>query len=136
MILIGGRIEPAWVPLAEIININRDAVALTGEPHAIISQERLEGGYFRAAQYWYYGEDDIVVLAVKVLFGIARAHGFEQGNKRTGFTAAVMFLALNGYDLVAPDGDDLGELVRLVVGGNLGEESFTETIRPHVVPRP
>jgi prophage maintenance system killer protein len=32
-----------------------------------------------------YGEEDIVVLAVKLLAALAQAHAFKQGNKRTSF---------------------------------------------------
>jgi death-on-curing protein len=128
------RVEPVWVPLKEIININRSAVELTAEQHAIISVGRLLGGYHRAQNHWHYGEDDIVTLAVVLLFGIAEAHGFEQGNKRTGFTAAVMFLALNGYILLAHDSEELGKLVRLVIVGKLSKEAFAEIIRPHISP--
>ncbi|MDP9811703.1 death-on-curing protein [Rhizobium tibeticum] len=35
---------------------------------------------------------------------IARAHPFEQGNKRTGFDGGFIFLRTNGYDIV-PEAD-------------------------------
>jgi prophage maintenance system killer protein len=46
-------------------------------------------------------------------FGIAMAHGFEQGNQRTGLTAAAMFLSMNGYELA--DSEEMGGLVREVI---------------------
>jgi prophage maintenance system killer protein len=66
--------------------------------------------------------------------GSQGAHGFEQGNKRTGFEAALMFLSLNGYSFVAPDMDELGKLVEKVIERELSQEEFTEIIRPFVVP--
>jgi prophage maintenance system killer protein len=35
--------------------------------------------------------------------GIARAHAFEQGNKRTAFAAMRLFLLANGYDTAFDD---------------------------------
>jgi death on curing protein len=126
----GGRVEPAWLSLERIIVINQRAVQVTGERHAIIERTRLEGGYNRPQNRWHYGEDDIVVLAVQLLFGVANAHGFEQGNKRTGFTASVIFLAMNGYNIVAEDTSYCGKLVKRVVAKSLTQEKFIEIVRP------
>jgi len=50
-----------------------------------------------------YGEEDIVVLAVRLLAGLAQAHAFEQGNKRTSFVAMNEFLMINGHELAIDD---------------------------------
>lgn len=124
--------EPKWLPLEEVVEINREAVAVTGEPFQILNKGLLESACYRPVNAWSYGEGDIVALACSLLFGIARNHAFQQGNKRTGFTAAVMFLNINGLDLVAPDSEDLAELVLSVVTGQRSEIQFVEIIRPFV----
>jgi prophage maintenance system killer protein len=43
-----------------------------------------------------------------------------------------MFLHTNGYLLTARDSDQLGELVRRVIIGEIPEDRFTETLRPFV----
>lgn len=48
----------------------------------------------RPQNAFVYGEEDIVVLAVRLLAGLAQAHAFEQGNKRTSFVAMNEFLRL------------------------------------------
>ena len=40
-----------------------------------------------------YGQPDAADLAAAYGFGISRNHAFIDGNKRTGFVAAAMFLA-------------------------------------------
>jgi death-on-curing protein len=52
----------------------------------------LESALARARNAFAYGEEDIVVLAVSLMAGVARAHAFEQGNKRTAFAAMRLFL--------------------------------------------
>ena len=47
--------------------------------------------------HWEYGEDDMLTLAIILLVGIARNHAFLQGNKRTAFISAEVFLNVNGY---------------------------------------
>ncbi|HEX2134598.1 MAG TPA: type II toxin-antitoxin system death-on-curing family toxin [Microvirga sp.] len=128
------RNEPRWLPLEEIVEVNRDLVALTGEPFFVRDRGLLESACAKPRNRWGYGEDDIVALAVALLFGIARNHPFGQGNKRTGFTAAVMFLRINGYDLTAADSQELGKSVEDIINNIVSEERFTEMLRPFVVP--
>jgi prophage maintenance system killer protein len=69
-----------WLNAAEIIEINRLVVAETGEPHQILSLTSLEGAVARPALLHDYGGQDIPALAVRMLFAIAAAHAFLQGN--------------------------------------------------------
>ena len=70
-----------------------------------------------------------------MLSGIAQNHCFEQGNKRTAFIAAVMFLKANGYNLTVPDGEvPLGRWIERVITKGLTMEQFTDLIRPFVKP--
>ena len=46
-----------------------------------------------------YGEPDAADLAAAYAFGIARNHPFIDGNKRTAWVVARLFLALNGVSL-------------------------------------
>ena len=127
--------DPNWLPLEEVLEINREAVAKTGEAYLLRDQGLLESALAKPLNHYHYnGVDDIVVLAVVLLTGIAQNHCFEQGNKRTAFTAAVMFLLANGYQLVAADSEGLGEFVTKLVAGETSVDSFTETLRRFVTP--
>jgi death-on-curing protein len=82
-----------------------------------------------------YGEEDLVVVAVRPLAGIARAHAFAQGNKRTCFVAMVLFLNGNGYDLAVEDSAAWADTIIALVEHRIAEEDFVRVIRPFVVPR-
>ncbi|HMA51675.1 MAG TPA: type II toxin-antitoxin system death-on-curing family toxin [Magnetospirillaceae bacterium] len=47
-----------------------------------------------------YGEPDWADLAVAYAFGFCRNHGFVDGNKRTAWVAARLFIRLNGVEVV------------------------------------
>jgi death on curing protein len=126
--------EPIWLSVETVIEINRAAVALTGEPHFLRDRGLLESALARPQNSFAYGEEDIVVLAVRLLAGIAQAHAFVQGNKRTSFIAVVQFLNPNGYDLAIDDTTEWAERVIAVVEHRTGEEEFVRAIRPFVVP--
>lgn len=54
----------------------------------------------RAEQYHYYESvNDIIELTAIYIIGIAKAHAFPDGNKRTSFLSTTYFLDMNGYVL-------------------------------------
>lgn len=82
-----------------------------------------------------YGEDDLVVLAVRLLAGIAQAHAFEQGNKRTSFVAMNEFLMINGHELAIDDTPRWADEVIALVEHRSTEDDFVRAIRPFIVVR-
>ena len=128
------RSEPLWLPPGEVSAINRREVQTTGEPHALLNASLLESACAKPLNRWYYeAEEDLVILAVCLLFGIARNHPFQQGNKRTGFVAALMFLNFNDLDLAIPDSDSLADAVSSVIERRTTEKEFADLLRPYVV---
>jgi death on curing protein len=73
------------------------------------------------------------VLAVALMAGIARAHAFEQGNKRTAFGALRLFLRANGYDSAFDDTIGWAEEIIALVERRASEEDFVPRVRPFVV---
>ena len=128
--------EPQWLPTEAVIDINHMVVAATREPHFLRDRGLLEGALARPQNAFAYGEEDIVVLAVRLMSGLAQVHPFEQGNKRTAFVAMVQFLNANGCDLAIEDTPSWAdEIIRLVEHCST-EEDFTRAIRPFIVPSP
>jgi death on curing protein len=117
--------EPRWLEPEIVININRREVAETGEPFAVLDEGALDMALWKPKNlYFYEGEDNAAVLATALLFGIARNHPFQQGNKRTALTAAVLFLRLNGYRMVVPDGNEFADIIIKVITGEASEDVF------------
>jgi death on curing protein len=96
---------------------DQHAVAKTKEPFYIRELGALEGAWARPINYWSHGERDISILAAVLMLGIAQSHPFLQGNKRTGFTAAGLFLQSNGYDITCPPDRATGKFIRRAVIG-------------------
>jgi death on curing protein len=128
--------EPRWLPIEAVVGINQSVVAITGEPHFLRDRGLLESALARSPNAFAYGEEDIVVLAVRLMAGLAQAHAFEQGNKRTAFVAMVQFLNTNGYDLAIEDSSSWADVVIDLVEHRSTEGDFVRAIRPFVVPRP
>jgi death on curing protein len=93
----------------------------------------LDSAMARPQNAFAYSEEDIVALAVRLLAGLAQAHAFEQGNKRTCFVAMTEFLMINGYDLAIDDTARWADEVIALVEHQSTEEDFVRAIRPFVV---
>lgn len=126
--------EPVWLSADLVTEFNEITVAETGEPFFVRDRGLLESALARPVNHWSYGEDDIATLALALLLGIARNHPFGQGNKRTGFAAAVYFLKLNGYRLTVPDGVVLADKVVDLITGTLEEAEFVALLREYAEP--
>jgi death-on-curing protein len=121
------RNEPRWLSAGDIVEINRGILADSGEPFGILKPNELESAAARPASLWAYEEeDDLAVLAVRLLAGIARNHPFEQGNKRTAFIAALNFLLNNGWRLDIADTEEHAILIEALVEHKAEEGELVE----------
>ena len=78
-----------------------------------------------------YGEEDLCALAAAYAFGVARDHPFNDGNKRTAWVLARLFLRLNGVD-ISFDKGDATRMVLALAAGELTEEAMADWFRRHV----
>ena len=122
-------IEPWWLFPETVITINKEVVKDTGEPFFLRDPGLLESAVFKAFNRFRYDRvNDVVSLATTLLFGIARNHPFEQGNKRTGLLAAVAFLEINGYEIEPEAQLTLASSIIQVIEGSLTEEQFADML--------
>ncbi|QLC26676.1 type II toxin-antitoxin system death-on-curing family toxin [Parasphingopyxis algicola] len=104
--------EPDWLTADNLIDLNEKVVASSGEPFLVRDSGLLEGAAARPNALWHYeGEEGVAALAVRLMVAVAQNHPFEQGNKRTGFIGATIFLEQNGWFLDIPDYDYVAELI-------------------------
>jgi death on curing protein len=127
--------EQNWLPAEAVIEHNRLELEATGERHLVRDHGLLESALARPRNFFGYGEEDIVVLAVSLMVGIARAHAFEQGNKRTAFAAMRFFLRANGYETSFDDTISWADEIIALVEHQTSEEDFIRVIRPFVIER-
>ena len=120
--------DPRWVPLAAVRAIHDRMVSRHGGTPGVRDAALIEMGCARPLNLWAYGEPDLFDLAAGYAFGIAKAHGFVDGNKRTAFQTAFVFLYMNGVDLDVPN----AEVVLYMEGladGTVPEAEFAAWLR-------
>lgn len=89
----------------------------------------MESALARARQKWNYDPDsDLATLAAAYAFGLAKAHPFNDGNKRIAFLAMAIFLGLNNKEVNASEGDVVQVMVALA-DGSLKEGELATWVR-------
>ena len=125
--------DPLWLELDEILEAQAEQLALFGGPPGIRDLGLVESATLRPQNMFYYeGIDDLLVLAVRLGIGIAKNHGFVDGNKRTGAIAMIEFLAINGYFLDMPNDTTLGALFESAVADKMTEEELVQDLSSYV----
>jgi death-on-curing protein len=84
-------------------------------------------------KFAYAKRADVATLAAAYAFGLAKNHGFVDGNKRVAFVAAYVFLGLNGYDLDAAE-PDVATTMEGVAAGRMREAALATWFREHLAP--
>ncbi len=125
--------EPIWV-LRSVIEAVHDAqLAEHGGLAGLRDAASLDSALARPVNLHAYGEADLCALAGAYASGLVRNHPFADGNKRTAFLAAYVFLRLNGLELFA-DEVDVAKSVLALAAGEIGETEFSAWLRAHAKP--
>jgi len=105
-----------WLDLRDALAIHDRQLAEHGGGQGLRDQAMLESALARPRNRWSYGEDDSASLAAAYAFGLARNHPFVDGNKRTAWILARLFLALNGHQLRFEPADAIEAMLALAAG--------------------
>ena len=90
----------------------------------------VESALARPANLARYGNADAADLAAAYAWGIAKNHGFLDGNKRTAWVTARLFLADNGRHLEFDPAAAI-RTMEAVAAGRIGETELAGWFRSH-----
>ena len=115
--------EPIWVPNRAVFIIHDRQIARHGGASGLRDEGLLQGALQRPINKWQYENADTFGCAAAYAFGVAKAHAFVDGNKRTAFVTGVTFLRLNGWHFVTEPAEGVTFMEDLASGA-VSEESF------------
>ena len=129
-------LEPVWVLYEAVEQIHRLQLAEHGGLEGIRDANLLESALWRPKHLFSYFGDEVSLtqLAAAYAFGIARNHPFIDGNKRTAFVVCLLFLRLNGFELIATQ-DEKYETFLALAEGRLSEEHLHVWLVAHTAIR-
>ncbi len=127
--------EPEWLSKDLMLAIHDEQLAEHGGGTGVRDVGLLESALERPRnRFAYDAAADLATLAAAYAFGLARNPPFIDGNKRTSFVAAEVFLDLNGMILTASDEDCVLTMLRLAAG-EIEDDAFADWLRANSVQR-
>ncbi len=123
-----------WIMRSVVVAAHHEQLAEHGGAAGTRDSELLESALARPENLVAYGDPDAAALAAAYGYGIVHNHPFVDGNKRTALIATELFLALNGFDLVADDAICVLTILGLAAG-EIEEAEFAAWLRDHIEPR-
>ena len=123
-----------WIEKRALLLLHNETLAEHGGAAGIRDEGLLDSALARPLNLVAYGEPDYADLAASYGFGLAKNHAFVDGNKRAAFLAVGLFLALNGYRLMATQADATLTMLA-VAAGEMEESAFADWLRVHSAAR-
>ena len=128
----GKSVAWRWVERDVVFAIHERQLAEHGGADGVRDPGVIESALARPRNLATYATPDAADLAAAYAFGLARNHGFADGNKRTAWVAARLFLVDNGERL----GFDPIDAVRIMEGvaaGLVSETDLADWFRPRLL---
>ena len=122
--------EPPWLLRETVLALQERLLAEFGGLGGIRDDGLLDSALARPQQLFVSGRPSLFDLAAAYAFGLVRNHPFLDGNKRIGFTAAVLFLELNGRRFTAPEAEATLQTLALAAR-ELDEAGYAAWLRKH-----
>lgn len=125
------RVEPVWLDERLALAIHDRQLAEHGGGAGVRDAGLLASALTRPQNRWAYGDVDAAELAAAYAYGIARNHPFVDGNKRTAWVLARVFLAINGRELTFSANEAIAVMLALAAG-ELSEAELADWFRTHL----
>jgi len=125
---VAERPEPKWLDQRVALAVHDRQLAEHGGPAGLRDEGALASALAPPVNRWGYGEDDLCSLAAAYAFGIARNHPFVDGNKRTAWVMARLFLRKNTIDFAFTEQEAI-ETALALAAGELSEDELADWFR-------
>ncbi len=121
-----------WLREDVIIAVHGEQIAEHGGSLGIRDSGLLSSALDRPRNRAAYEKPSVFDLAAAYAFGIIRNHPFLDGNKRTGFLGAFIFLDLNGWELRVSEAEAVATVLALATG-EMDEAGFSAWLKDRSV---
>jgi death-on-curing protein len=120
--------EPVWVLRETVLALQEELLAQFGGSAGIREEHLLDSALARPQHLFAYRKPSGFDLAASYGFGLVKNHPFVDGNKRIGFTVAVLFLEINRYRFHAAETDAVVRTLALATG-EMSETAYAKWLK-------
>ena len=107
---------PVWILRDTVLALHERLLAEFGGSSGVRDRGLLDSALARPENLLAYGKPSVFELGAAYAFGLVKNHPFIDGNKRTGFATAVLFLELNRRRVQASEADAVIQTLALAAG--------------------
>jgi len=118
------RSEVRFLSTKHVLLMHEEAIRVGGGDPAIRDHGLVDSATWAPANAY---EGSLVELAAVYAYGLAKDHGFVDGNKRTAVYAMLAFLEVNGFEFTLP-AEIWEPIFEDVAAGNISRERLAEEI--------
>jgi len=120
--------RPAWIGREECLAIHEMMLAQYGGLGGLRDPGLLESALSKPQARFAYASSTPAELAASYAAGIILNRPFRDGNKRTGFMVAAVFLEVNGYVFAAAE-ESVVEKTLALAAGKLKEKDYAAWLK-------
>jgi death-on-curing protein len=122
--------EPLFLTLAEVIEVHADQIRRYGGQSGVRDFGLLESALAQpeASFAWEWLHKTLYEMAAAYAYHLCQNHPFVDGNKRTALASALVFLEMNGVNLMDPSGL-LKDAMLQVASGKMSKSELAEVLR-------
>lgn len=125
--------EPTWITKEILITVHAELLNRFGGLSGIRDEGLLDSALNRPKHRFSFSRPTLFQMASSYAHGVVKNHPFLDGNKRTGFMSAYIFLGVNGWSLEAPEEEVVLETLSLAAG-ETSEEAYSDWLECTSVP--
>jgi death-on-curing protein len=120
-----------WIASDVAAAVHERQLAEHGGPSGLRDPGALESALARPKYLAAYGDPDAASLAAAYAFGIARNHAFIDGNKRSAWVIARLFLSANAVAFSFQREEAIATMLALAAG-ELTEDELADWFRQRI----
>ena len=119
---------PSWMNREECLAIHEMVLAQHGGLSGVRDEGLLDSALSKPQNLFAYGSPALTEMAASYAAGMILNHPFLDGNKRTGFMVAAVFLEVNGHVLTASE-ESVVENTMALAAGALKESGYAAWLK-------
>ncbi len=116
----------------EVLEYHTLLIEKYGGAHGLRDEGALDSALAAPENRHYYEQAEVLVCAATYTYHLSQTHAFLDGNKRIAAAMAELFLAINGFRLIATD-DEMEALILGIAAGQISRDEIEQTFAGYVV---
>ncbi len=126
--------EPRWLSRKAVDAMHFDLLRAFGGQQGVRDDGAIESALARPRNKAAYEEPSLFDLAAAYTFGLAKNHGYTDGNKRVALAAGATFLHANGIDFIV-DEQEAVVAIHSLCEDEIDEPTLAAWFRENSAPR-